>query len=136
MKVGILPLHKYNNKSERRFCNMNTKKNVTKLSLFALMFFLASGLSNQVRAEVYCETPLTKPGIDTSINSTPDDKTDDYVIWVKCSWWTAARPMMFHPDLGEGAYATALTAISLDRTVNVTMESGDWYSLITKLEVN
>lgn len=115
---------------------MKRLKISTKLGLLTFMFFLVSGLSNQVRAaEVKCIAELSRPGINTSIKNTPDINDDDYVIYVKCPWWDNTRPMMLHPELGDSGYATVLTAISLGRGVTLTLGAGTPYSLITRLEI-
>lgn len=115
---------------------MKRLKISTKLGLFTFMFFLVSGLSNQVKAaEVNCIAELSRPGINTSIKNTADITNDDYLIYVKCPWWGNTRPMMLHPELGDSGYATVLTALSLGRGVTVTLEAGTAYSLITRLEI-
>ena len=118
---------------------MSVLKNGIKSSALIIFFMgilLASGvISNANAAVVSCDADISKPGMSPTIKGTPSVTNDDYSLWVQCSWWTAPRQMFFHPDLAESGYATALTAISLDRQVSVKLESGNWYSLITDISI-
>ena len=110
------------------------KTSAISLSLMGLL--LGSGAISNANAQAQsCLAEISRPGLDPTIKATPTVDGDDYSVWLKCDWWAEKRHMFFHPELGEAGLAVALTAVTTTGYAYITVENGNWYSLITDIRL-
>lgn len=103
----------------------------------ALGFALISALvATSASAASQCKVAtITQTGAFPALEN-PVTGTSQYLVELDCAddtVWTGARQFMLTADLGEGGYATFLTAYALNQTVNVTVEGLAFRSLLSRV---
>lgn len=80
---------------------------------------------------------ITYNGLDVvQIGKKPSDSaTNSYTVQLRGTEWNYSKWYYLSSELGEGGYATFLTALTLDRTVTVTLEGYQQGSIITDVNI-
>ncbi len=109
-----------------------TKRIITAIGTIFLTVFIGTFASAAVQCKV---ATISQTGPFPTLAS---EFASQYMVELDCAddtKWSGAKQFMLSKDLGEGGYATLLTAFSLDKTINVTVESLAFRALLTRIYV-
>ncbi|MCW5212360.1 hypothetical protein VU04_05575 [Desulfobulbus sp. TB] len=110
------------------------KKTIAYTVVLLMSLGLSAGAAN---AGLACNNVLIEAAGKWNANS-PDLSTseDDYYVKVKCyDDWANSTIFYLSSDLGEGAYATALTALASGKRVNLELAAYSWFSLVQSIRI-
>lgn len=111
---------------------------VKKTIAYAIILLTSLGLSaGAAHAGLACNNVIIEATGKWNLNS-PDSSTseDDYYVKVKCyDSWPNSTIFYLSTDLGEGGYATALTAMASGKKVNLELAAYSWFSLVQSIRI-
>lgn len=115
---------------------MRINKLVGSIFIGGAILFIASISA----ADTYCYSgAVTRIGTDPLLDTTNGVNTTPYYIRVDCDQdegsWVGEKQFVLAPKVGEGGYATLLTAFTLNQKVRVGVAGTTWNSLLNLVDM-